>query len=41
MDYQESVEIVVYEGERPLTKDNRELGRFMLKGPRGARGART
>merc|ERR1719331_3640552 len=39
MDYQESVEIVVYEGERPLTKDNRELGRFMLKGierkPRG------
>jgi len=32
MDYQEIVEIVVFEGERPLVKDNHELGRFTLKG---------
>ncbi|MGA8427011.1 MAG: Hsp70 family protein, partial [Candidatus Dormiibacterota bacterium] len=38
-DNQSSVEIVVLQGERPLAKDNRTLGRFMLDGippaPRG------
>jgi heat shock protein 5 len=31
MDFQEIVELVVFEGERPLVKDNHELGRFTLK----------
>jgi len=31
MDFQEVVELVVFEGERPLVKDNHELGRFTLK----------
>lgn len=38
-DNQEAVTINVYEGERPMTKDNHELGKFDLKGippaPRG------
>jgi molecular chaperone DnaK len=38
-DNQSSVEIVVLQGERPLAKDNRELGKFKLDGippaPRG------
>ena len=38
-DNQSSVEIVVLQGERPLAKDNRELGKFTLDGippaPRG------
>ncbi len=38
-DNQSSVEIVVLQGERPLARDNRTLGRFMLDGippaPRG------
>lgn len=31
-DYQEDVDIVVYEGERPLTKHNHKLGQFTLEG---------
>merc|ERR1711937_187500 len=31
MDFQEVVELVVFEGERPLVRDNHELGRFTLK----------
>jgi molecular chaperone DnaK (HSP70) len=31
-DYQESVEIKVYEGEHPKTDDNKKLGEFTLKG---------
>ena len=38
-DYQEAVHIQVYEGERPMTKDNHFLGHFQLTGipiaPRG------
>src|SRR6202011_4106762 len=38
-DNQDSVEIVVLQGERPMAKDNRELGKFKLDGippaPRG------
>ncbi|EPY41394.1 heat shock 70kDa protein 1/8, partial [Angomonas deanei] len=31
-DYQQDVDIVVYEGERPLTKHNHKLGEFSLEG---------
>lgn len=31
-DYQEDVDIYVYEGERPLTKHNHKLGEFTLEG---------
>jgi molecular chaperone DnaK len=38
-DNQNSVEIVVLQGERPLARDNRELGKFKLDGiPPAARG---
>ncbi len=38
-DQQEQVTIQVFEGERPLTKDNHLLGQFDLKGiPPAARG---
>jgi heat shock protein 5 len=38
-DNQTQLDVVIYEGERPLTKDNHQLGKFTLKGikkaPRG------
>jgi len=38
-DYQESVDIKVYEGERPMVLDNNYLGKFTLKGiPKTLRG---
>lgn len=38
-DYQESVDIKVYEGERPMVADNNYLGKFTLKGiPKTLRG---
>jgi len=38
-DYQEEVEIKVYEGERTLVKDNNYLGKFIMKGlPKTLRG---
>merc|ERR1719198_49474 len=38
-DYQEEVEIKVYEGERTMVKDNNYLGKFTMKGlPKTLRG---